>query len=68
MDALSVFGFTFVYMEDLSFCEQVSLMAQAEIIVGPTGAAWTNIIFASPGTKALCWMARDAETFPVFQI
>lgn len=66
MDALSVFGFAFVYMEDLSFCEQVSLMAQAEIIVGPTGAAWTNIIFASPGTKALCWMARDAGDLSCF--
>lgn len=66
MDALSVFGFAFVYMEDLSFCEQVSLMAQAEIIVGPTGAAWTNLIFASPGTKALCWMARDAGDLSCF--
>ena len=57
--ALEKLHFACVYMEDLSFSEQVSLMAQAEIVVGPTGAAWTNIIFCKPGAKALCWMAEE---------
>ena len=34
-------------------------MANAELIVGPTGAAWANIIFAKPEAKALCWMAEE---------
>lgn len=59
IDALEKFNFYSVYMEDLSFDEQVSLIAQADMIVGPTGAAWTNIIFAKSGAKALCWMAEE---------
>lgn len=59
-------GFSLVYMEDLSFSQQVALMANAEAIVGPTGAAWTNIMFASPGTNALCWMATDAGEVACF--
>lgn len=59
-------GFSMVYMEDLSFSQQVALMANAEAIVGATGAAWTNIIFASPGAKALCWMATDAGEVACF--
>ncbi len=56
---LEPLGFTAVYMEELNFSQQAALMLNAEVIVGPTGAAWTNILFASPGTKALCWMAEE---------
>lgn len=59
MAALCEFGFSCVYLEDLNFCDQVSLIANADVIVGPTGAAWTNLIFAKPGAKALCWMAEE---------
>ncbi|MFS2158959.1 glycosyltransferase family 61 protein [Pseudomonas sp. Pseusp122] len=56
---LDPLGFTAVYMEELDFSRQVALMANAEVVVGPTGAAWTNILFASQGTRALCWMAEE---------
>lgn len=56
---LQPYDFSPVFMEDLDLRHQVALMANAEIIIGPTGAAWTNIVFASPGTKALCWMAEE---------
>jgi len=52
-------GFEAVYLEDLSFAEQVAVMQQARVIVGPTGAAWTNLLFCRPGTRALCWMAEE---------
>ncbi|MGL4470372.1 MAG: glycosyltransferase family 61 protein [Aeromonas hydrophila] len=64
--ALSKFGFQSIYMEDFSFDEQVAIISKAEIIVGPTGAAWTNILFSSPGTKALCWMADEAGDLSCF--
>jgi capsular polysaccharide biosynthesis protein len=38
-------------------------MQQAEIIIGPTGAAWTNLIFANSGIKALTWIAKEAGDF-----
>lgn len=63
---VSAFHFHIVYMEDLDFQDQVTLMAHAEMIIGPSGAAWTNILFAPQKTKALCWMADkvgDASCF-----
>lgn len=59
IEALTPFGFSCIYFEEIDFCQQVMMMANADIIVGPTGAAWTNIIFAKPNTKALCWMAEE---------
>jgi capsular polysaccharide biosynthesis protein len=56
---LTSYGFVCVYMEDQDIAHQVAIMANAECIVGPTGAAWTNILFASAGTRALCWMAEE---------
>ena len=56
---LEVHGFVCVYMEDHDVSQQVAIMANAEMIVGPTGAAWTNILFATAGVKALCWMAQE---------
>lgn len=59
IEALTPFGFSCIYFEEIEFCQQVMTMANADIIIGPTGAAWTNIIFAKPKAKALCWMAEE---------
>ena len=64
--ALSDYDFTCVYLEDLNFNQQVKIMANAEIIVGPTGAAWTNLIFANKNAQALCWMAEEAGDLSCF--
>jgi len=63
---LSMFGFTEVVMENLSFLEQVRMVHHADYIVGPTGAAWTNLIFCRPGAKALCWMAEEFGDFSAY--
>lgn len=60
------YGFQKVHMEDLTLSEQRDAMANAEMIVGPTGAAWTNLIFAAPGTRCLCWMAEESHAFSAF--
>ena len=65
-DLLSQFGFEAVYLEDLEFLQQVRLMQNADMVVGPTGAAWTNLIFCNPGTQALCWMADEIGDFSCF--
>ena len=46
-------GFRTVYLEDLSFLEQVSLFSSARFIVSPHGAGLTNLIFCRPRTKVL---------------
>ncbi len=42
-------GFQILRPEGLSAADQIRLFAQAEVIVGPTGAGLTNAIFAAPG-------------------
>lgn len=66
VDCLEKYDFVRVYMEELSFDEQVRTVYNAQIIVGPTGAAWTNLLFCRPGTKALCWMAEEIGDFSAF--
>ncbi|MEO6307307.1 MAG: glycosyltransferase family 61 protein [Nitrospiraceae bacterium] len=63
---LSEFGFAKVVMEDLSFLEQVRAIHHADYIVGPTGAAWTNLIFCRSGAKGLCWMANEFGDFSAY--
>jgi capsular polysaccharide biosynthesis protein len=63
---LSEFGFTKIFMEDLSFLEQVRTVHHADSVVGPTGAAWTNLIFCKSGAKALCWMADEFGDFSAY--
>ena len=43
-------GFTIIYPEELSFAEEVQLFQNACLIVGPTGAALTNLIYCRENT------------------
>jgi capsular polysaccharide biosynthesis protein len=53
-------------MEDYSFTEQIQLFKNAKFIIGPTGAAWTNIIFCPSTVKCLCWMPEEINDFSAF--
>lgn len=53
-------------MDELSLTEQMALISNAEAIAGPTGAEWTNLIFCSPDTKCLCWMADGYGDFAAY--
>ena len=59
VEALIVKKFEFepVELEKYSFQEQVSILSNCGYVVGPTGAAWTNIIFCDSlkKVKAICW-------------
>ncbi len=44
-------GYEVIYPEKLSIIEQAKIFNNAEVVVGPTGAAFTNILFCKPGTK-----------------
>lgn len=46
-------GFTLCSMDQLSFADQVNLFQGATHIVGPTGAAWSGIMFAQPQLRGL---------------
>lgn len=59
-------GFTVVYLEKYDFLEQVKLFNQAQFIVGPSGAAWSNIIFCQPHINAISWLPQQLTAFSVF--
>ncbi|WP_027376753.1 glycosyltransferase family 61 protein [Kaistella palustris] len=60
------YGFQAVYFEDLNIHEQIFLMQNADLVVGSSGAAWTNLIFAKRGGKGLTWLGSVWGSFSVF--
>lgn len=46
-------GFEIVYPETLGLDEQIALFSEADVIAGPTGAAFTNVLFAPKGAKVI---------------
>jgi len=59
-------GFIKVFLEDYALHEQIELVSSAKMIAGPSGAAWTNIVFFQPGAKGLCWMDERLLGFCTF--
>ena len=60
------YRFKIIYMEDYSVEQQVSLFKNAKYIIGPSGAAWTNLIFCNKLCKALTWLPESIQKFPAF--
>lgn len=54
---LHSFDFSIIFLEDLSFSEQVSYIQGADIIISPSGAGLANLVFAKEGTQVLYWAA-----------
>lgn len=59
-------GFRTVQLERLSLDEQIAEMSAAELVAGPTGGSWTNLLFCSPGTRGLCWMTEQSAGFAAY--
>lgn len=57
------FGFEPVSPETLSLTRQAQLYAEASHVIGASGAAWTNMIFAPKPFKALTWIPAQYEQF-----
>jgi capsular polysaccharide biosynthesis protein len=53
IDALSKFGFEAHNLGMLTLAEQIKLFSEAEMVVGPHGAGFANMVFCRPGAKAL---------------
>lgn len=51
IDRLQVYGFKLVFLEELTFREQVNLLRSAKCVVSSHGAGLTNILFCQSGTK-----------------
>jgi hypothetical protein len=66
LSVLDKYDFTVVNPEKMGLVEQAEIFNNADVIIGPTGATWANLIFAKPGAKALCWMAEEWGNFSAF--
>lgn len=51
---LNEFGFEIVSLENLSFAQQLELFQNAKIILGITGAGFTNLLFANESASIYC--------------
>jgi capsular polysaccharide biosynthesis protein len=59
-------GFGILYPEQHSFLKQVGYFANARVLIGPSGAAWSNLVFSNSRCKALCWMPEELGEFAAF--
>lgn len=63
IDLVAKYGFKTVFLEDLSFFEQVYMFQNVKYLIGASGAAWTNLIYVSKGTKAISWLGENVDSF-----
>lgn len=57
------YGFVSVFLEELSFFEQIYLFQNIEFLIGASGAAWTNLIYVNKGVKAISWLSENLCSF-----
>lgn len=66
LDSAKKYGFEPVYFEDLNIHEQIFIIKNAKYIVGASGAAWTNVLFATEDAKGLTWVGSVWGEFCAF--
>ena len=59
-------GFIGLYLADLTLMEQAHIFRNADFIVGPSGAAWANLIFSKSHAKAISWLPEASEFFDAY--
>jgi capsular polysaccharide biosynthesis protein len=59
-------GFEVLHPEQQPFLKQVGYFANARFLAGPSGAAWSNLVFANHRSRALCWMPEELGEFAAF--
>jgi capsular polysaccharide biosynthesis protein len=52
-------GYTIIEPGNLSFAAQTAIFRKAEVIVGPHGSAFGNLVFAQPGASVIDLMPAD---------
>ena len=59
---LKKYGFEPVYTGEMNIVSQAFLFNQAEHVIGPSGAAFTNLLFCSEGCQSLLFVSYHRNT------
>jgi len=59
-------GFVGIYPDKLSLSEQINLFKDADFIVGPSGASWSNLIFSKKSAMAISWLPKQYKFFDTY--
>lgn len=60
--ALAPYGFEYVALETLGLAQKQELFANAEMVVGPAGAGFSNLVLCNPGCVVLIFYQQGFET------
>ena len=61
LSQLQDLGFQICLLEQMPFEEQVRLFRNADVVAGPHGAGFTNLIFSKPGTRVVEILPKGHE-------
>jgi capsular polysaccharide biosynthesis protein len=56
-------GFEIIHPHHYSFAEQVEIFSSAQVVIGASGAAFSNMVFMQPGTQAVIFSPKQLEVF-----
>lgn len=59
-------GVNNVDLVGLNIREQINVFNNASVVIGITGAAWTNILFCEPNTKCIIFMPKNYKTYQFY--
>lgn len=55
--------FEIIHPHLFSFAEQVALFSSAKVVIGASGAAFSNLVFMPPGAQAVIFSPKQLEVF-----
>jgi hypothetical protein len=67
LEVASDFGFQGIDFSELDIFEQVQIFQSSKFIIGPSGAAWTNLLFSNSSVSALIWMPKSFKEFACWE-
>lgn len=60
------YGVKPIYIEDYSFEDQVYLFRSAKLIIAPSGAVWSNLIFCRNNPICISSLPKEADSFTIY--